>query len=306
MSGITELGYVRFGVSKMDEWRNYLTKLLGLELRDDIDDGKLWARIDGWHHRFTFEQSEADDLIGIGLRVAGPEEFKEIQATLKESGIDFEVGDMDLAMERRVLESILLQDPAGNPVEIFHGPMMSPSLPFYPARRRFGKFVTGPAGAGHLLVRHSGVEESYEFYRLLGMRSESQFRIPLPGMPEPMTGKFMHCNKPGAREHSIAFGLPSEKSCNHLMIEVDNVDDLFVTYELIKAAGYPMLIDLGRHANDQALSFYAMTPSGFGIEVAFGCGPTGGQSYLLNEDYYGHAPNADMPAMMGEVDEIRK
>lgn len=179
-------------------------------------------------------------------------------------------------------------------------------MPFYPARRRFGKFVTGPAGVGHVLIRHAGVEESYDFYRLLGLRSESQFRIPLPGAPEPMAGRFMHCNKPGAREHSIAFGLPSEKSCNHLMIEVDNVDDLFVTYEAIKAAGYLMLIDLGRHANDQALSFYAMTPSGFGIEVAFGCGPAGGQSYLLNEDYYGHAPNADLPAMMGEVDEIRK
>lgn len=306
MSGITELGYVRFGVSKLDEWRKYLTALIGLELRDDIHDGKLWARLDNWHHRFTFEESSADDIIGIGLRVAGPEEFKAIQTTLRDAGLTFEVGSEALAMERRVLELLLLQDPGGNPIEIFHGPMLSPNLPLYPARRRFGRFVTGAAGAGHVLIRHRGVEESYEFYKLLGMRSESQFRVPLPGAPVPMAGKFMHCNVPGTREHTIAFGLPSEKSCNHLMIEVDTIDDLFVTYQLIKDAGYPMLIDLGRHANDDALSFYAATPSGFAIEVAWGCGPISGQSYLLNDDYYGHAPNPDLPAMMGDVDEVRK
>lgn len=306
MTGVTELGYVRFGVSKLDEWRRYLTELLGLELRDDIHDGKLWARIDHWHHRFIFEQHPADDILGMGLRVAGPEEFKGIQATLREAGVPFEVGGEALAIERRVLDLILLEDPGGNPVEIFHGPQFSPSLPFYPARRRFGRFVTGPAGAGHLLIRHRGVEASYEFYKLLGMRSSSQFRVPLPGAPEPMAGKFMHCNVPGAREHTVAFGLPSEKSCNHLMIEVDTIDDLLSTYQILKNAGYPMLIDLGRHANDQAVSFYARSPSGFAVEVSWDCGPWSEQSYLLNEDYYGHEPNPDLPAMMGEVDEVRK
>jgi 2,3-dihydroxyethylbenzene 1,2-dioxygenase len=306
MPTVTELGYVRFGVSKLDAWKQYLTELIGLELRDDIDDGKLWARLDGWHHRFTFEQNEVDDLVGIGLRTAGPEEFRDMQTALKAAAVPFEVGSEELAIERRVLELMLLRDPGGNPIEIFHGPMMSPNLPFYPARRRFGGFVTGAAGAGHLLIRHGGVAESYEFYKLLGMRSASQFRVPLPGAPAPMAGKFMHCNVPGAREHTIAFGLPSVKSCNHLMIEVESIDDLMVTYQLVKDAGYPMMIDLGRHANDEALSFYAMTPSGFAIEIAWGCGPISEQSYLLNDDYYGHAPNADLPAMMGDVDEVRK
>ncbi len=306
MSGVTELGYVRFGVSNLDEWRAYLTTLLGVELRDDIHDGKLWARLDHWHHRLTFEQHQADDVIAMGLRVAGTEEFRAMQISLREAGIAFEVGSEALAVERRVLELLMLEDPGGNPIEIFHGPQFSPSLPFYPARRRFGGFVTGPAGVGHLLVRHRGVEASYEFYKRLGLRSDAQFRVPLPGAPEPMTGRFMHCDVPGARDHTVAFGLPSSKTCNHLMIECDNVDDLIQTYQLIKKAGYPMMIDLGRHANDQALSFYAASPSGFAIEVAWGCGPASDQSYILNEDYYGHEPNPDLPAMMGEVDEVRK
>lgn len=306
MNGVTELGYVRFGVSNLDEWRTYLTRLLGVELRDDIDDGKIWARLDNWHHRLTFEENPVDDVIAMGLRVAGPEEFRSMQARLRGAGIAFEVGSEALAMERRVLEVMSLEDPGGNPLEIFHGPQFSPALPFYPARRRFGGFVTGAGGVGHLLIRHRGVEASYEFYKLLGMRSDCHFRVPIPGAPEPMRGMFMHCDAPGARDHTIAFGLPSEKSCNHLMIECASIDDMIQTYQLIKQAGYAMMIDLGRHANDQALSFYAASPSGFAVEVSWGCGPASDQTYILNEDYYGHEPNPDLPAMMGEVDEVRK
>lgn len=306
MNGVTELGYVRFGVSKMDEWRTYLGELLGMEIRDDNKDGKIYARVDFWHHRICVEENDIDDVLAAGLRLAGREEFKAMQKTLSDAGVSYEVGSEALAMDRQVLEVMTVTDPFGLPVELFHGPQLDPHLPFYPARRRFGNFVTGPAGIGHLLIGHAGVDKTYEFYKLLGLRAASEFRVPIPGAPEPMRGKFMNSTAPGAREHTIAFGLPSQKRCNHLMVEVDNVDDVMVAYAKIKDAGYPMLIELGRHANDQAFSFYAMTPSGFGIEVAFGCGPTSPQSYLLNNDYYGHEPNPDLPAMMGEVDEVRK
>jgi 2,3-dihydroxyethylbenzene 1,2-dioxygenase len=306
MAGVTELGYVRFGVSDLEEWRIYLTELLGLEIRDDMDDDKLWVRTDLWHHRICFEQNECDDMIGAGMRVAGRDEFREMQKTLTDAGISFEVGSQDLAIERHVLEIMTLQDPAGNPIEIFHGPHLHPHLPFYPARRRYGKFVTGAAGMGHMIIRHAGVDESYEFYKTLGLRGASEFRIPIPGLDKIVSGIFMHCNHPGAREHTIAFGLDSEKNCNHIMLEVDNIDDLMVTYQLVKASKYPIMLDLGRHYNDQQFSFYFMSPSNFLFEIAHGGAPISDQSYLLNDDYYGHAPNPDLPAFMGEVDEHKK
>lgn len=306
MQGITELGYVRFGVSDLGAWRTYLGELLGMEIREDSGEDMIWARTDYWHHRIAVERDASDDLIAAGLRVAGPEEFRAMQKTLSDAGIPFAVESEEFAIKRNVVAVMTLLDPSGIPLEIFHGPLLEPHLPFYPARRRFGNFVCGNAGIGHLLIRHAGIQETYEFYKLLGLRSASQFRVPIPGAPAPMSGYFMHTEVPGAREHTIAFGLPSEKRCNHLMLEVDTVDDVMVAYELIKKAGYPMLIDLGRHANDDAFSFYAMTPSGFGIEVSWGCKSTSPQSYLLNSDYYGHAPNPDLPAHMGEVDEVRK
>lgn len=306
MKGITELGYIRIGTPNLDEWRDYATKLLGMELRDDMDDGKLWLRMDYWHHRICIEAGESNDVTAIGLRVAGREEFAEIQATLANANIEFQVATLEMAMERQVLEYITLQDPAGNPLEIFHGPKLDPHLPFYPARRRFGKFVTGEAGLGHVIVRDNDAIVAHDFYSLLGFRSASHFRVPTPnGL---VSGMFMHCNHPGAREHTIAFGMEREHVINHLMIEVDTFDDVMHTYQLIKAAGYDIMIDLGRHANDQAFSFYCKSPSGFLFEVAY-CGPESkisNQTFILREDYYGHEPNPDKPAHMGDVDEMRK
>lgn len=304
--GVTELGYCRFGVSDIEEWRHFLGEILGMEIRDDKDDGKLYIRVDDWHYRMIIEENDMDDLLAMGLRVAGRQQFQKIKDDLTEAGISFTEADKATCIDRALIEMITVEDPCGIPVEVFHGPLLDPHMPFYPARRRFGKFVTGEAGIGHLLINHAGVEKSEAFYRLLGLVSESEFRVEVPGAPEPISGRFMHCNHPGAREHTIAFGLPSPKRCNHLMLEVDNVEDLMVTYGLIKDSKYPIVLDLGRHANDDAFSFYFLTPSGFAFEVSYDCCPPTNQSYLLREDYFGHQPNPELPAHMGEVDEMRK
>lgn len=42
---------------------------------------------------------------------------------------------------------------------------------------------------------------------------------------------FMHCND---RDHTVAFGMPSSKRNNHVMLEVENFDDVGLAYELVK------------------------------------------------------------------------
>ena len=76
-------------------------------------------RMDDWHHQVILDKDPADDLIGIGLRVAGKQEFQS-EKTLKEHDISFEEGN-STGRDRSVLEVITLEDPAGNPLEIFHG-----------------------------------------------------------------------------------------------------------------------------------------------------------------------------------------
>ncbi len=284
MHGVTELGYVRFGVSDLAQWREFVEQLLGLEVAAGDRDGQLFLRTDSWHHRIELVEDGSDDLIGAGLRVAGVDEFAAMQSTLREADIDFEVGSAELARERHVLEVLTLRDPAGNPIEIFHGPHVEAHKPFHPGRRMFGRFVTGDGGVGHMILRHAGLESAYAFCRILGMHGGVEYKVPTPDGGEREV-LFMHCN---ARDHTFAFGPPSDKSINHLMIEVDNLDDVFMTHELVQASRYPVMISLGRHANDHMFSFYFATPSGWLIEIGYAGRPATRQSEYYTRDIYGH------------------
>ena len=280
---VTELGYVRFGVADLDAWRDFAARLLGLEVCGE-GEGPVYLRTDAWHHRIVLDRDDRDDLIGAGLRVAGPEEFVAMQDVLREHGTAFEVADAEQARAARVLELMFLSDPSGNPLEVFHGPLIDTHRPFHPGRGMFGRFVTGTGGVGHMMLRSDDLDATAAFYRTLGMRGGIEYRIPSPG-GRSLDILFMHCND---RDHTFAFGLPSEKRVGHLMLEVDSLDDVFLTYELVRRSEYPIAVDLGRHANDQMLSFYCVSPSGFQIEIGWGGRPATHQSEHYTRDTYGH------------------
>lgn len=285
MTGVTELGYVVFGVSDLAAWEQFGGEILALEIVKENDRG-MFLRADEWHHRIVLEEDDADDLTGAGLRVGGPAEFAELQQVLTDHKIDFEPGDAAFAAKRHVLEILKLDDPAGNPLEIFHGPRIDSHLPFYPSRRMYGKFVTGAGGVGHMIMGHKDLDAQYEFYKLLGMRGGLEYRI-AAGPDNTLDILFMHCNE---RDHTFAFGLPAAegKHINHLMLEVDNLDDVYMTYELVKASNFPVVINPGKHANDRMFSFYFQSPSGFQIEIGYGGRPATHQSEYYVRDTYGH------------------
>lgn len=286
MAGVTELGYVRFGVADLAEWREFASDILGLEVVDDGPQNTLFLRSDLWHHRIILEQDGADDLTAAGLRVAGAEEFAAMQKILTAASVPFELASTEQAAQRHVLQLMTLKDPAGVPLEIFHGPRIDTHKPFHPGRAMFGRFVTGDGGVGHMILRHAGLDQAYEFYKMLGMRGGIEYKIPLP---DDNTAEvlFMHCN---SRDHTFAFGPPSEKNINHLMLQFDNMDDVFLTYERVKNSNYPVVVSPGKHANDQMFSFYFASPSQFLIEVGFNARPATHQSEYYVQDTYGHQP----------------
>jgi 2,3-dihydroxybiphenyl 1,2-dioxygenase len=293
MAAVTELGYVCFGVSDLAAWRDFAGNLLGLEVFEEPGEpDRLYLRTDYWHHRIILEKNAADDLTAAGLRVAGVEEFAAMQKVLKDAGIKFEVGGRDLAASRRVLEIMRLSDPAGNPIEIFHGPRVDTYKPFLPGRRMHGRFLTGDhGGVGHMILRNAGIDKAYQFYKLLGMRGGVEYQVPAGPNGEIAEILFMHCNE---RDHTVAFGPPSKKSINHLMLEVENLDDVFMTHDLVQASKYPVMISLGKHANDRMFSFYVASPSGFLIEIGWGGRPATHQSEYYTRDTYGHVFSRDM------------
>ena len=96
---------------------------------------------------------------------------------------------------------------------------------------------------------------------------------------------------------------------HHLMIEVENVDDVGLAYDRVNEAGCPLAMTLGRHPNDEMTSFYVRTPSGF--EIEFGAG---GKLINMDEEWpvgqydamsiWGHKPPAEplLPEILSPIE----
>jgi 2,3-dihydroxyethylbenzene 1,2-dioxygenase len=91
MVQVTELGYMGLGVKSLNDWKDYATKILGLEVADEGEAGRCYLRMDYWHHRIILEEDGTDDLNFLGFRVAGVEEFREMHRKLTNAGIDVRI-----------------------------------------------------------------------------------------------------------------------------------------------------------------------------------------------------------------------
>lgn len=289
MVKVTELGYMGFNVTDLNAWREFATKCVGMEIEEGDQDDRFYLRMDAHHHRFTVHQSNEDDLAYSGWRVSGRAEFEAMQQQLSDAGVEFRVASEEEAEERFVLGLLKLEDPSGNPIEIFYSPQVDVMKPFHPGRPMHGKFLTGDQGVGHFIIRSMDDEAMYQFYSLLGLVGSAEYKLKLPnGMIAKPT--FMNCND---RQHSLAFGLgPMDKRINHLMLEYTELDDLGIAHDTIRQQGIDVAMQLGKHSNDQAYTFYFATPSGWLLELGHGARHTlKDQEYYVG-DVFGHRPEA--------------
>jgi hypothetical protein len=127
--------------------RQFASEIAGLQVTEDRERDRFYLRMDYWHHRLIVHQENSDDLLYLRFRVAGAEEFGQMQHQLREAGINFQVGSEEEAEERRILEVLKLNHPDGTPIEIFHGPEVQFSKPFHPGRAMHGRFKTGTRSA---------------------------------------------------------------------------------------------------------------------------------------------------------------
>jgi 2,3-dihydroxybiphenyl 1,2-dioxygenase len=286
MSAVTELGYLGLSVSNLAAWRDYAAGLIGLEaFEEEGDAGRLFLRMDRWHHRIELIEGGGDDLLYLGWRVAGPLELDEMEDKLRKAGLAVERRSSAEAVNRHVLGLIRLMSPGGIPTEIFYGPQVDNHKPFHPGRPMFGRFVTGEQGLGHVVVNEPDVEAAVRFYQLLGLRGSVEYLLSAPGGGQ-IALTFMKVND---RQHSIAFGVPnSTKQINHVMLEYSELDDLGIAHDQVRARRIPIAMALGKHANDAALSFYSATPSGWLVELGWGGCKAGAQQEYHRRDIFGH------------------
>ena len=257
---VSALGYVGVRTKDLGDWASYGAGLLGLQ-RVDKTRSTLAFRMDDRKQRIIVNADGGEGIDVFGWEVADAAALDALAASLEAAGVKVAHGSRALADERLVRDLIVLDDPLGNRLEIFHGAQVAPD-PFKPGRAMSG-FRTGPLGLGHVVFNVESVEvidKVMPFYRdLLGFRLTDYYS-------HPFEARFLHVNP---RHHSLAFIKTGKSAVHHIMMEVFNFDDMGQGYD-IALGNDRVATSLGRHTSDFITSFYTFTPSGFMVEYGWG------------------------------------
>ena len=262
-AAISALGYLGIGASDLEAWRGYATVTLGLACAEQ--DGALLLRMDDAPWRVRVEQSDADDLSYAGFEVASATDLAEISERLKLMDVQISTGSEEERAGRGVEALARCVDPNGISIELYCGRAAADDAFASP---RGLQFITGDQGLGHIVLMVDEEAASRRFYEEgLGFKLSDTITMGTP--PQALELTFLHCNP---RHHTVALapvpGMP--KRLNHIMLQVDSLDEVGRTFDLVQDREIPVSMGLGKHTNDHMTSFYMQTPSGFDIEFGFG------------------------------------
>lgn len=255
---VTAFGYVGIRTKALEDWASFGTGLLGMQLTDKSRKS-LAFRMDDRKQRVVVTEDGGTGAAFFGWEVADALALDALCARLEANRVAFARGARALAQERRVAELIVVNDPAGNRLEIFHGAEVA-SDPFKPGRSISG-FRTGPLGMGHAVITVERIDTMIPFYR-----DNFGFRLS-DFVTEPLRIDFFHVNP---RHHSLAFAETGRNGLHHLMVELFSLDDVGQGYDIAQTQEGRIATTLGRHINDQMTSFYNYTPSDFMFEYGWG------------------------------------
>ncbi len=288
MPEVRSLGYVVISAGDLDAWETFATELVGLQVAERTED-RLRLRNDQAWYRLDVQRGDAEGVTTLGWEVSGPAELVEFAKILESAGYDVTEESADVARDRGAMGVISFTDPDGLRVELFYGQKVD--------KRKFvsptgADFVTGEGGLGHVFQLVNDEERFRQLYlELLGFKLSDYIEF------GPIFGTFTHCNP---RHHSFAFAaVPNApKGIGHIMFEVEDIDTVGRAYDKVVKEGIaPLAISFGRHSNDQMMSFYVNSPSGFQIEYG-----TGG---LLIDDSTWRPSRFDVPNFWGHEHQKR-
>ncbi|ODQ86173.1 VOC family protein [Mycolicibacterium holsaticum] len=261
MSRVTGLGYVLIDASDLDAWEKFACELLGLQAVVHTPE-RLVLRLDQKAYRVDIRRAETDAVSVIGWEVRGPRELEDLAVALEAGGYSVKRASSAAVRERLVSGLVEFDDPTGQRLELFWGLQERKDRFVSPTGARF---VTGAAGLGHIFQMVHGEDAYATLYQdILGFKLSDVIDFG-PGA----AATFLHA---GERHHSYAFaplpGVPT--GVGHLMLEVDDLDTVGRAWDKVRNGAAPLVLDFGKHTNDEMLSFYVKTPSGFEIEYGYG------------------------------------
>jgi 2,3-dihydroxybiphenyl 1,2-dioxygenase len=258
MAAVQALGYAGFGSSALDDWRQFGTRLVGLQAVERSA-ALLAFRMDDRKQRIVIDRSMPEGARFFGWEVTDGAALEALAARLEAAEVEVSAEPQTLADARRVGGLISFRDPAGNRLEAFYGAEVD-ETPFCPGRSISG-FRTGPLGLGHAVLTVEHIDTVLPFYvDLLGFGLSDY-------MQKPFRAFFFHIN---ARHHSLALIETGRNGMHHLMVELFSLDDVGQCYDVALSEADRVNVTLGRHTNDLMTSFYAKTPSSFMVECGWG------------------------------------
>lgn len=262
-NGISQLGYMAFGVKDLPAWETFMTKVLGLGLVRKDADGAMAFRMDDHAQRFLIVPGH-DDLAFVGWECESEAAARALGQRVAAVGIDVTDGTPEECAARRVEGFVRFRDPARNPIELAWG-CARERTPFTSDYVGSG-FNAGALGLGHFVIRSKDRTEGERFYiDVLGFKLSDYIICDIGGYAVDIA--FLHTN---GRHHSLAIGGQLQHRLHHFMVEVNALDDVGLAYDRARDHGVVIEQELGRHPNDRMFSFYAQTPSGFQFEFGYG------------------------------------
>jgi len=267
VSLIRSLGYLWVEATDVPAWRQFGVKVLGMVEGRGPDPDAAYLRMDDLPARIVVVPGDRDRLVASGWELADPAALGRLAGVLEAADVAVKPAEADELAARRVDRMISVDDPSGNRLEFFCGA----ALDTRPAISPYGtRFVTGDQGMGHVVLPAFDDEATLHFWtEVLGFRLRDSMRlIPetlgLPPSEKPLWMRFLGCNP---RHHSVALApIPAPTGLVHLMTETETIDDVGRAIDRCARNKAPMISTLGRHTNDNMISFYVRTPSGFDIE----------------------------------------
>src|SRR5262245_30343265 len=117
---IQGLGYVGIRAKSLEDWKIVGTQFLVMQPVDR--NGKSLApRMDARKQRVLVSEDGGEGVAFFGWEVADTAALNDFAARLEQAGVEVARGSRALADERRVKDLVVLSDPLGNRLEIFHG-----------------------------------------------------------------------------------------------------------------------------------------------------------------------------------------
>jgi 3,4-dihydroxy-9,10-secoandrosta-1,3,5(10)-triene-9,17-dione 4,5-dioxygenase len=262
---ISGLSYVVVEATDPAAWRTLGENVIGM-MASETADG-LALKMDDRDHRILVTRGNDNRYAATGWEVGGAEAFDAVLDRLTQNDIPFYLATPTEAAARKVQQLACFDDPSGNRQELVWG--FRSGFSRFTSPQGVGRFVTGPLGMGHTVLPAHRFDETEAFYRdILGFGLADILVHRPPGGPAQRI-HFFHCGN--SRHHSLAlFEGHVPAGCVHLMVEVESMDEVGRALDRVKASGTKLMCTLGRHVNDEMISFYFATPAGFAIEFGYG------------------------------------